>query len=385
MEKNGLLVINIDIDEKVNIIEGLKSLKPLPGTNSKASFDEERNEPLLLTKLGKKDKKKKKKKKGKEGLFDGVDFSLSKNFDDDDEGEEQKEERKFTFLEADDMFRDDEETDLTEEISKDQKKNYKKRESDFEKKFDEELTILYDLLEEVNKFGKSLEKKYHALEASKVRGISKYTNDLIVSILSSKASKLQIVKEIAAIKKTIQDLKFKAEKEARDKEGDISRDQIAAAYLSRVFNNVGRNNFIQGAGGMGFAPRSQDDDDDDEVLEEIESRRGNSDYQRERIYDMILNRLENERDDSVRSFYRAPEADIYLKYENEGINICVKRCIDDGSWQFIAVNRDGQEVPDYPLPKKKDVGSVKFSADGRRMTDGRGVTYKVIEYSAPIE
>jgi hypothetical protein len=380
-KSDGVLVISINTGEPIDIISGIKSLRALTTSTSKPV--EKEKGAFIFGKVTKKDKKEKKKNKGSD--FGDTEFMrrVSNALDDDDEHHDgdEDDDRNIKFLDADSIYGEDEETDLTDEISRAQKRNYKKKENDFEKKFDEELTILYDLLEEVNKFGKGLEKKYSTLESSKVRGISKYTNDLIVSILSSKTSKLQIIREIASIKKIIQELKFKSEKESKDKSGETSRDQIAGAYLSKLLGGMGRSKFVQDFGGGGFNVRSRNDEDEDdaEVLDALEARRGDSDWQRDRIHDMIEQRLDDEEAPN-----RSSESDAYVKYENSGVNICIKRCVDDGTWEFVAVDRDKQELDDYPLPKRKNVGTVRFSQDGNRATDGRGMSYRVIEYLAPL-
>ena len=48
-------------------------------------------------------------------------------------------------------------------------------------------------------------------------------------------------------------------------------------------------------------------------------------------------------------------------------------------WRIIAVGDNGNEVLDYPIPDKKDLGKVKFSADHKYATDKFGRSYKVIE------
>src|SRR5699024_1202461 len=104
--------------------------------------------------------------------------------------------------------------EISEKITKRGKRSYdkyKEDENEFKKEFAEELTMLYDLLDEANKFSKKLGKKYDSIDGSKAKGTSKYLNDLIASVLASTTNKLQIIKEINSLKKTIQELKIKAD------------------------------------------------------------------------------------------------------------------------------------------------------------------------------
>mgnify|MGYP003303428225 FL=1 len=51
----------------------------------------------------------------------------------------------------------------------------------------------------------------------------------------------------------------------------------------------------------------------------------------------------------------------------------------DNTWEIIAVDKDGQRIPDYPVPSKAELKKMKFSADGAWATDAYGRSYKVIE------
>ena len=113
---------------------------------------------------------------------------------------------------ADDWENNEYEDDVTGDIARKGKRSYNKLkdgDNKYKKEFAEELTMLNDLLDEVNKFGKSLDKKYESMSGSKTKGVSKYTNDLIQSIITTKSTKLQIVKEMTALKKSIMELQIK--------------------------------------------------------------------------------------------------------------------------------------------------------------------------------
>ena len=89
---------------------------------------------------------------------------------------------------ADDWENNEYEDDVTGDIARKGKRSYNKLkdgDNKYKKEFAEELTMLNDLLDEVNKFGKSLDKKYESMSGSKTKGVSKYTNDLIQSIITT--------------------------------------------------------------------------------------------------------------------------------------------------------------------------------------------------------
>ena len=245
---------------------------------------------------------------------------------------------------------------------------YKEDENEFKKEFAEELAMLYDLLEESNKFSKKLTKKYDSIEGSKAKGTSKYTNDLIESIIASSTNKLQIIKEINSLKKNIQELKIKADSKYA-KMGDNGTLEGNANSFFQDIMGVGRNNFVSALNGdPDFHLSSNEYSNDDD----IEYANALPDAQ-DALHDKINDRLENE------GFIRSEEADKYIIYENLKPELRVLRSAVDNTWEIIAVDKDDQRILGYPVPDRKSLGKCKFSADGNYMTDAYGRSYKVIE------
>ena len=115
---------------------------------------------------------------------------------------------------------------------------FKEDENEFKKEFAEELTMLYDLLDEANKFNKKLTKKYDTIEGNKAKGTSKYVNDLIESVLSSTTNRLQIIKEINSLKKNIQELKIKADGKYAKMGGDGSLEDDANSFKNGIMKHA---------------------------------------------------------------------------------------------------------------------------------------------------
>lgn len=360
---------NIEIvteDSRKSILDEMKSLSNF--SVKKQRKNDMESEPLLVTDItSKKKEKSKKPKKKKKSLLSGV-------FDEEpiEDGKSQYEIDEEALLDVDLIMREIEEEELDDSIIGEQKKNYKKNKkdnNDFKKEFADELALLYNLLDETSKFGKSLEKDLSQLKGSKVRGVSKYTNDLTELILTSKQNKLNILKEITSVKKTIADLKMKAD--AKDKQKDTgtnSPEYLASAYLRNILNH-GRTDFISSlsnnpveSDGAPMVPGNDymDDEDDDKYTQ------------------FMMDRLDQ--DDNP---YRSSEGSKYIEYENDDVKLHVKKCIDTGEWEFIALNKHGKQIYDYPVPSKRDAGRMKFSDDGNYATDSKGRMYNVIEYFLP--
>jgi hypothetical protein len=274
------------------------------------------------------------------------------------------------FYEAVDNWDNDYVEEISEKLTRKGKRSYdkyKEDENEFKKEFAEELTMLYDLLDDANKFNKKLIKKYDSIDGSKAKGTSKYLNDLIASVLTSNTNKLQIIKEITNLKKTIQELKIKSDGKYA-KTGDDSLESQANSFFSNIMS-VGRNNFISALNGddMQFVDVEYSSDTDIEYANTL------PDVQNE-IHDRINERLMNE--DSLRS----TEAEKYIIYENLQPEYKILRSAMDNTWEVIAVDKDGHRIHDYPVPSKKDLGRMKFSSDGNYATDAYGRSYKVIEH-----
>lgn len=359
-----VIEINLPVPES-DLISEIKSLQK---TSQKPKYEPQpEEEPFMISSFN---KKKDKKKKKKDRL--GVDKFIE---DIEENGErEDSPELDENLIDLDEIFKEDDDS-IDSDIIDEQKRGYdklKKQENLYKKEFAEELTLLYNLLDEINRFSKDLEKRYKGLESSKVRGTSKYINDLIQNILSSKQSKLAVLREIANIKRGISELKIKDMKAKDGQQEKASSEYLAANYLQQILK-YGRSNFVRDFGTV------RDDDDIDRMIDKIESHDSDNDG----IDSDELMRVIDERLEKVDNPFRSSDGDKYIQYENKGVKVWIRRCIDTGEWDFVAYDKDQQEVEDYPLPSKKDVGKVKFTEDGRMATDSLGRTYKVTNYFSP--
>lgn len=367
------LVIDINLpDNETSIVDQIDALMAIPKAPPKRSKYVEQTEDISLASL--KPSKKKEKKKKKKSLLSNTFLVESSKEEinkvvDSDEME--------MLLDVDEILkeRDKEEKGIDDDIIGREKSSYKKlkkNQNDFKKEFAEELTLLYTLLDESTKFSKNLEKEYNDIRNSKTRGVSKYSNDLGELVLSSKQSRLATLKEIVNIKKTIADLKMKADAKKGGDEGEKSPERLASAYFKQLLQHGrvgGRSSF--------------DDDEEEEFLNRDVLLSGEYYDENDEIpmsvADKLEDRLKNE------PGFRSEEGSKYIEYENRGVKIYVKKCIDTGEWEFVALDKNDQQIDDYPLPTKKSAGRMKFSDDGTYCTDALSRMYKVIEYYLPDE
>ena len=241
------------------------------------------------------------------------------------------------------------------------KKGGKKKEKDkgkiisHKKDFDAEMSLLKDLYKDQSNFVDSLQKKYDQLDnmKSSVRGVGKFTTDLIMSLNSARTLNSSILNNIISLKKTIADLDFKERKEfggSGSGEG-MNAANYASNYLKQIIS-AGRNN-------IGASQESYDSfddlDDDDGIASSIS--------------------------DALGDIEREEEVNKYLKYENRFVKVKViwhtGYAGDDFTKQydFIAVDADNNVVSDYPVPLKTSM-IPNFSTQS--CTDKYGTKYDMI-------
>lgn len=214
-----------------------------------------------------------------------------------------------------------------------EKKDKKKKDGqpiNHKKDFDAELTLLRSMQVEQSKFVDSLQKKYDQLENSKSssRGIGKFTTDLINSITTARSTNLQIVNAMIATKKSVADMNFKERKEFGNSNTSENASLVnyASTYLKTMMD-AGRGNIANPSDNNSQGYDSADDDD---------------------LFDGI--------NDSLGEENRSDETLSYLKYENRGVKINViwhddLNDDDPNKYEFQAVDKDGVELDDYPLPE----------------------------------
>ncbi len=347
-------------DKPSSVVDKIKTLPNIKNTVS-SNYDDT---PVYNNKVTKKPKEKKSKKNKKSKLDDMLALDVrDSSYDDFDDG----------LIDVEEVVESITNPGSPKNIIKEQKKGYEKlknEKNNFKKEFAEELTLLYNLLDETNKFGKDLEKELGSLRGSRVRGASKYSNDLAELVLTSKQSKLNILKEITSVKKTIADLQIKSEGKNKEKdEGSRSPEYLASAYYRNILSH-GRNDFIKQLSGGGR------DDEYSDIAAEIDTMKQNHFVDEDRDYTDILEARLTEDGNPTRSY----EGSKYIEYENRNVNVVVKRCVDTGEWNLVAIDKHDIEIDDYPLPSRRDLGKMKFSSDGNYATDEYGRMYTVVDY-----
>lgn len=347
-----------------SMLDDIRALQPI---TTKSDINDT---PMILSNhIAKAKANKKEKKKKKKNSSNLLSISTETDLIIDESGERDSIDIADKLIDVDAMLcdHDDDESDSIVKSGKRGYKKLKKAENAYKKEFAEEITLLYSLLDETTQYGKDLEKDLKSIRNSKVRGVSKYSNDLASLVLTAKQTKLNILKEITSVKKNIADLGIKEGKGNSKTETGASAETLASQYFKNILTH-GRTEFIDRVSG--------DDDPRDVAMSELDGLYTDNE-------ESTYNKYMEERLTNSGNPNRSDAGSKYIEYEQRGVNICVSKCIDTGEWEFVAIDRVGTRIDDYPLPDKRTAGRMKFSDDGGYATDALGRMYKVMEWYLP--
>lgn len=239
--------------------------------------------------------------------------------------------------------------DAIEGKKKKKKKNKDKNEpTDYKKEFETEAALLRSLMIDQSHFVESLQKEYDFLKSSKSssRGINKNMTDLIANITSGRSLTTQLVEKQISLKKTIADLSMKERKELNGGINDAENlADFASSYLKQMISE--RQQLLTGG--------STDI----------------GDYNMNEMADILNNNLTS--DDSYED--RPEEVDKYLEYEDRNVTVWVFMNQNDvEDYEYVALDDDDVEIPDYPLPYKN---KLSINRSTNIATDTFGQKYPI--------
>ena len=228
---------------------------------------------------------------------------------------------------------------------KKKKKKDKNELIDYAKEFEPELNLYRNLLADQNKFTDTLQKEYDSIKSSKssARGINKTMSDLVENITGARSLAMQLVEKNVNAKKLIAELTIKQKKElgAANNEGANMSD-FAGSLLNKMINE--RSQII----GTGDAAEIQD-------------------YTEDELYSSLSESLVGEE--------RSDEVNRRLMYENRNITVYVSiNDSDTEDYYYYAVDENGIEVPDYPLPLRTNLSINRSTGIA---TDSYGKKYPI--------
>lgn len=392
-------------------LEDLKKQKDNP-----EGFVEEPEEDLSigLSKRVKDEKKKKKKEKKKRSVVDELDDllgdieSLSSTATVDEEVEgimEMAKDIKKAMKKKDGKMEFD-----TDKFMNGEGKGRKKH-KDLVKKymtmFKTEEALILALLKEADADTRVIREAFLSLaKNSSVRGVmGKTATDFAATLVSANSHRLAIVKQLADLKKTANDLAFKEESKRKDSdENGLDQESLGALALKSLFGQSSRefNNNIQESTAISVeefnaleenakreSPKSRplEGFDTGPVIDKDGNTRQMDAYERDSVEfdpDMQdhLNELsEQYKDDPI--YGRSAAGDSLIENESRGVKIKIRRWSDESTgkyeFEFVAVDKEGMEVPGYEVPDKTRL-KMTWNDETGVAKDNRGRTYEIIDY-----
>jgi len=287
----------------------------------------------------------------------------------------------------------------------------RKKHKDLVKKYmemfkDEEALVLA-LLKEADKDTKVIRDAFFSLtKNSTVRGVmGKVATDFASALVSANSHRLSIIKQLTDIKKTANDLAFKEESKRKDTdENALDQESLGTMALRSLFsqNNKDFNNEIRNQTALteeefnrleSEAKRDSEiysineDFDTDSAIDKDGNTREMSVTSRSSVnFDPDMENHLNDlniqyKDDPI--YGRSSAGDNLIMNESRGVKIKVRRWSDEDTgkyeYDFVAVDKDGYEVPDYELPNKNML-KMTWNDESGIAKDNRGRTYEIINY-----
>lgn len=385
-KKMRLLTGSLESDEAEDNLVGFSSDKYIDTTDKEVDYEVELNpNPLsidsYLKSTGyKKSGKNKKKKKNSYSIFDEMDLSQSsKNYKSKDEklinrlNENAKklidsskllEADEFdAFLDDDSIFSAEENIEMRNNLVSMGRKYAResaetKENSEINKTFADSDKRLKALFDEVSRDKESLQKDIDRLRVPGRGG--KNLSDMISAKNNMHTTQLQIIKEINQMKKSMYDLKAK-EAAKREAENAMGND-INSNTLQSIFSSA-KTNLINNVGGYSSVSGSSDDDDDDDHY----------------TYDIASDEMD---DEEIQKRYfnnkdLSSDGDKFLEYEDRGVEYVLVVDDDDKMQRIFAEDRDGNIIPDYPLPNNVESLSFEIDPIAKTAVDSLHRTYKL--------
>ena len=240
--------------------------------------------------------------------------------------------------------------------------------------FDKERSMLNDVLSDLQSRSKivntSLKNMVKTKPSGGRGGVSKVFTELVEASNSLDLAKLNVIKELVNVKKSAIDLRIKEQKNLpQEDENDV--DTVADQFFKRLTGAGPKQ--MQGTMISKYANGNTDPDYDEngELINEPTfnlsqplSMAGYDGYE-------DINEID-------------ADAHGYIRNEANGVDVFVYR-YDDGSLEFVALDKDGNEIYDYELPNNDLLYSMTVKPMSPYAYDEYGRQYKIVDKSSAVD
>lgn len=225
-------------------------------------------------------------------------------------------------------------------------------------RFGGSLELLKDLLTQVNG---TLDESKEYLDQLKNnpqrRGATMAISNQSGTVGSLLSTKLSVIKEISSVNKSISELEIK--KQDRD---------LKIQALEKDANPESNEHLIDD-----IIERMMDTNVDitESVDAEHSKRKGKKKEMTEEYLDEMVSDLIENDEDFLNENQKA------IRYENMGVEFVVVSKLNTHHWHLMAIDNEGDELVDYPVPDKKVISPMSIDYEMLTAEDSLGKTYRV--------
>lgn len=233
-----------------------------------------------------------------------------------------------------------------------------KEQSEYVRAFSQTERACKKLLEEIEKDRSNIQKDIDAVRAVGRGKNYRALQELTEAKATYQNTALGCIKELSNIKKIQFDLQMKAAKDKQAAKDAAGEDATAGLAIQKLFG-MGRESLIGSVGGFEGMSGAMGDDIismDDMVYHDDEERA---------LHDKYVGDEEES------------DGDKFLKYENDGVEYILLIDKESGDKNVIAEDREGNLIPDYPMPSNLDQLSFDIVEQTATATDNLHRSYKL--------
>ena len=225
----------------------------------------------------------------------------------------------------------------------------------YEQRFSSSLILLANLMGEINTASDRGRDYLKKLQTGKIRTSPMAVTNQMSNINGLLSTKLNVIKEINVVNNKISELELKKqaslEKSGKAKEEAENNSQ---AIIDKMFGKL-MNTDIP-------VPKS----------DRIKSKSNKSKKELSKDINKRIDELEELGD------IEFTDSELAFKYEKDNVKIIIEKNLDNGRWRFVAIDENGDELFDYPVPSKQTVGNIIFDEDTMSAKDRLGQHYDVL-------
>lgn len=316
--------------------------------------DEESVSPneFIRTQREPKDSEKKKEKKDKfEKLIDRVDGFVSGNNDEYDEIEDFD-----NYLEE--FMLDDEDDNLRNDLIRRGRQYARstatsRESSELQKLYAGSEQRLEQLIKEVEEDGKALSEDIRHMREMRSRNY-KTLSEMVGERRAHHDTILSAIKEINAMTKAKVELKLKMDKENKDEAADS--DITANRAIQNLFS-MGRDSLVGSYADVSGSMEA--------------GKEENNEYSSVVDEDEMIDQKYGDKDEEE------TDGDRFLEYEGMGVEYILEVDEDGTPVQILAEDKDGNEVPGYPIPEMSEDLTFDISNQTKTASDNLARKYKL--------